>query len=578
MKARFETLKYVVIDEFHAFIGQERGHQLISLIARIEHLIGRPLTRIALSATIGDADMALRYLRPGESREGVHLDVSDEKMHLQIALKAYTDDDAGLPPLYPMARYLFSELRGGSHLVFANSRRKVEELVDQLSSLSDAEHLPNEFFAHHGSLSRDIRHFVEERLKEGEKPTTAIATSTLELGIDIGDVVSVGQIEAPNNCSGLRQRLGRSGRRAGAAAILRVLVSVSGDGRDPSACDRLEFGVVQSVAVLELMLSRWIEPPDVASLHLSTLIQQLLSMINFSGGVTAAGAYEVLCRKGPWGNVSPDLFGRFLRSIAQEGVISQLPSGELIVGVQGEKELSKHTFYTAFDTPEEFKLVANGRSIGSIPIDNPLVEGQLLLFGGKRWTVVGIDLEAKVIALKRAAGGKAPLFGGEGAPVHAAIREKMRRVLNSEDVPVYCDAKAVEVLRRARRYYSEYRLDKSPIASVGAEMIWLVWATPQVQCTLQIISTLAGLSVESVDVALIFKVDCTARELVLELYNWLADNSTKEIEGQVLVIPIGKFGHLMEGQLQREYYVAERLDVAGTSQYLEHMLSVPSLV
>ena len=573
MKARFASVKYVVIDEFHAFIGRDRGQQLLSLLTRIENLVGKSLTRIALSATIGDTDMALRYLRPDQSRPGIHLDVSHDKMKLQLALKGFSEDEDKLPPLYPMARYLFNTLRGDSHLIFANSRRKVEELVDLLSSQCEAKSLPNEFFPHHGSLSRDVRHFVESRLKEGEKPTTAIATSTLELGIDIGDVVSVGQIEAPSNCSSLRQRLGRSGRREGAAAILRVLVSARGDGREPSTCDRLEFPVIQSVAVLELLLERWIEPPDTGSYHLSTMVQQLLSMINFTGGITAATAYDILCRRGPWQNVSPDLFARFLRSVAQKDVIAQLPTGELIVGVEGEKELGKHTFYTAFETPEEFKLVANGRNIGSIPIDNPMVEGQLLLFGGRRWTVVGVDLEAKVITLKRASGGVAPRFGGDAAPVHGAIRSKMRSVFESGDEPAYCDPHAATLLQRARRYYAEYGFLREPVVEVGNDIIWLVWAGPRVQNTLFIVATLAEIAVETSDIALIFSASRTPEELILDIYNWLSDHSAREIEAQVLSVPIGKFGHLLDESLQREYFVSEMLDIVGASVYLEQLLA-----
>ena len=84
--------------------------------------------------------------------------------------------------------------------------------------------MPNEFFPHHGNLSKELREELEVRLKDNKLPTTAVCTSTLELGIDIGSVRSVAQVGAPRSLAALRQRLGRSGRRKGTPSILRVYV------------------------------------------------------------------------------------------------------------------------------------------------------------------------------------------------------------------------------------------------------------------------------------------------------------------------------------------------------------------
>lgn len=571
---RMRKLRYVVIDEYHAFIGRERGQQLLSLLARLEVLIERPLIRIALSATIGNTDMALKYLRSDSSRPSMHLDASGEKTKLQMVLKAFTTDKEDMPALFSMAQYLFQELRGESHLVFANSRRKVEETTDFLISMCNAEGVPEEFFPHHGSLSRDMRHFVEERLKAGKKPTTAIATSTLELGIDIGDVVSVGQIGAPANCSSLRQRLGRSGRREGSSSILRVLVEGYSEGDAPSITDKLELELFQAVAVLELMLSRWIEPPNEQSIHFSTLIQQLLSIISFKGDITAQDAYQILCVCGPWQHISPELFGRFLRSLGSNNVISQLPTKELVVGLIGEREVSKHTFYTAFEVPEEFSLVANGKTIGKLPVDSPLVENQLLLFGGRRWSVIAVDVEAKVITLKRAGGGKAPSFGGEPAPIHIKIREKMRELYLCDKIPTYCDEKASKLLTNARTFFREQGLENTPVTCDSDEIVWLIWADTRIQNTLLVIASLAGYEADKWGPTVRFKKTESIEGTIMGLYEFLAHHSAQEITSKVNPIPIGKFDHLLDEQLLREAYVAETMDIAGISLYLEQILEV----
>lgn len=574
LRDRMQHLRYVVIDEFHAFIGRERGQQLISLLARLEAMLGRSVRRIALSATIGDSDMALACLRPDGSQEGIHLDVAGKQLDLKLLLKAYQSREDGLPASLEMGQDLFGWLRGDSHLVFANSRRVVEEMTDRLTRLSESANVPLEFYAHHGSLSREARHFVEERLREGEKPTTAIATSTLELGIDIGDVVSVGQVGSPTNVSSLRQRLGRSGRREGQSAILRALVTSESNLKEPGPPALLELEVFQSIAVIDKLLKRWIEPPDTSRLHLSTLIQQLLSMIAYQGDVTAAHAYKTLCVHGPWTAIDPDFFKRFLRSIASQEVISQLPSGELIVGVVGEREISRHDFYTSFQVPEEFRLTANGKTIGAIPVDNPVVPGQLMLFAGRRWKVKTIDLEQKVISLVKGGGGDAPRFGGERAAAHREIHQHMRLWYETETLPAYCDEKARTLIADARQYYAEHRLSASPFIRFGEELYWLVWDDIRIINTLVILATVAGFdgwSAFGPTVVVKYAGDPTA--LVSNLLVIIEHQSREELTSSVSATPIEKYDHLMDAEMIRLSYVASTLDFPGTKKYLRSVRS-----
>ncbi|WP_297770590.1 helicase-related protein [uncultured Roseovarius sp.] len=183
-----------------------------------------------------------------------------------------------------IASHLFKHLRGSDNLVFAGSRQSVEIYADQLRNLCEDERLPQEFYPHHASLSRDHRDFVERRLKDGSKPTTAICTSTLELGIDIGDVACVAQIGAPFSVASLWQRLGRSGRRAGQPAVLRQYAVETRLTPDSNYIDRLRLGLIRAVAMIDLLLEGWCEPPKAQALHLSTLVHQILSVIAERGG------------------------------------------------------------------------------------------------------------------------------------------------------------------------------------------------------------------------------------------------------------------------------------------------------
>jgi len=172
----FAHLRYIVIDEFHTFIGTERGQQLQSLMHRLEFMIDNIVPRIALSATLGNMQLIAESLR------------QSKKLPCRI-IESNT-----------------AILRGKSHLAFANSRSRTEYIATKLSDYCDKNTVPNEFFPHHGNLSKELRESLESRLQENKLPTTAVCTMTLELGIDIGNVDSIAQITAPHSVASLRQR------------------------------------------------------------------------------------------------------------------------------------------------------------------------------------------------------------------------------------------------------------------------------------------------------------------------------------------------------------------------------------
>lgn len=573
---RVKNLKYVVIDEFHAFIGRERGQQLISLLSRLEDLLGRPVCRIALSATIGDPQMALDFLRPDMSRPGIHLDAESEKMALKLLLKAYSDHPNGSEEPLGMVNIiedLYAWLRGENHLLFANSRRSVEELTDGLTTLSAANHLPNEFFAHHGSLSKDARHYLESRLKAGDKPTTGVATATLELGIDIGDVMSVAQVGPPSNVSSMRQRLGRSGRREGNCAVLRSLVISSAADKDPTPMDRMEVSLVQASAVVELMLQRWVEPPDARSWHLSTLVQQVLSMIAYHGGQKAGRLYEVLCRKGPWNWMEPSLFGRVLKGMGEADYLKQLTDGELIVGVAGERVVSSHEIYTAFETPEEFRVVAGTKELGSLPVDSPLLEGQLVVFAGRRWEVVSVNKEAKVISVKKAAGGKPPRFSGEKAPVHRLIREKMLEIYQRTDEPAYMDEETISLLVDARSYFREQNIQHVPYVSGGKSGYWFVWAEDAVMSTLLVAFSGTNLKVDIIGPCMEVMPAVSWSELLKTAREGLDALDAGGLDKITLPFKQGKFDELLPDALLSDAFKAAHVDIKRAKEYVGQLSS-----
>ena len=214
----FGATRAVVIDELHSVLDSERGVQMRSLLTRLEIAVKRPIRRVGLSATLGDMNMASAYLRPDNAEAVQLIEAKGGEAELLLQLRGYVsggEDEDAPSATDAVSEHLFKHLRGSDNLVFAGARQWVEIYADRLRNLCEKAHLPQEFYPHHASLAREHRDFVEKRLKDANLPTTAVCTSTLELGIDIGDVACVAQVGAPFSVAALRQRLGRSGRREG---------------------------------------------------------------------------------------------------------------------------------------------------------------------------------------------------------------------------------------------------------------------------------------------------------------------------------------------------------------------------
>lgn len=484
--AVFERIAFFVVDEIHAFIGSERGKQLQSLMHRVERELGRFVPRIGLSATLGDMQLAADFLRPGNAT-GVALVVSDSSgVALKILVKGYEeplvvnadDEEEESEPITPaqVGLHLFKSLRGSNNLVFPNSRRQVERYTYLLNKLCEAHKVPNEFWPHHGSLSKEIRAETEAALKQKEFPATAICTNTLELGIDIGAVKSVAQIGPAPSVASLRQRLGRSGRRKGEPAILRGYCIEDALAFDSSLDIKLRLGTVQMAAQISWLLENWFEPPRVQGTHLSTLIQQILSSIAQTGGATAGQLYGLLCAPGaPFSRVSKSEFIELLRHLGQKELLVQDSSGVLLHGRVGEKFVNHYSFYAAFAADEEFRIVAGGKALGTVPVSQMMTVGQRILFAGKTWRVDEVDEPQRTIFVTRTSGGVPPLFSGGAGRTHTRVRQRMRRLLEETSVPLFLDETANRFLDEARDCYKRMELSHQVVLDQGFEVVLLTW-------------------------------------------------------------------------------------------------------
>jgi ATP-dependent Lhr-like helicase len=586
----FGRVEAIIIDELHSFIGTERGRQLQSILNRIEIAIRRDrIDRIGLSATLGDMTLAAEELRPGHGADVTIIESQEGEQELLLQVRGYCQPGtAGRPNRElaapansadeEMAAHMFKVLRGKRNLLFGGSRRNVEIFADGLRELTERAKLPHEFFAHHGNLSRTERETVEARLRDDPRPTTAVATSTLELGIDIGAVDGVAQIGPGWSVASLRQRLGRSGRRAGKPAVLRIYITEPEFEPGLHPADRLRLDLVQAVAMVQLLLSKWCEPPRPSGLHLSTLVQQILAVICQFGAIQPDNVWLILCGRGPFRSVDRQLFAEVLQAMSrpQAGLIEMAPDRSLMLGATGEKIAASHEFYAVFMTPEEFRVVAEGKTLGTLPLDKTLVPGQTIIFNGCRWRILTVDARARFIEVQPTKAALPPKFGGDFSGLHDRIPQTMREILATRDVPAFLDTTARELLEQGRRSFFDTGLDRRAIVEIGSDCTIFPWIGSIKLETFTLALTTRGVDASTASHAIEVR-NCTVSNLggiMREMAN-SAPPAGELLAEQAAKLYRAKYDAFLTDHLLRKALRAERLDPVSVPAVARRILEPP---
>lgn len=585
----FATLDAIIIDELHAFLQGPRGLHLSSLLQRIDALSNRRARRVGLSATIGDPELAARWLCREAPGTVVQVSVDGGQPELRLQVRGYVEppehakgeEFGGEEPadaLGHIADHIYQHLRGTNNLVFAGSRRNVEALADRLRRRSEADRVPNEFLPHHGSLSRELREELEARLKDGTVPTTAVATTTLELGIDIGSVGSVAQLGAPRSLAGLRQRLGRSGRRAGSPAVLRIYVREKHPAVDSDPLDRLRLSTVRATAAVRLLLAHFIEPPTALDPSLaSVVLHQTLSLIVERGAMPAKALHRALCATGPLAMAAGD-FALLLKAMAapETALIEQASDGLIMLGVGGERLTSARDFYANFATDDEWRLVASGRPLGTIPLSNAIAIGSLIGFAGQRWRVTAVDDRAKVVEVSRHPAGRLPLFdGATGEPLHDRLAAEMRTVLAEQDEPAYLDRAAKELLHEGREAYLNLELDRHLLVDAGRDTHLLTWRGSAVNAVVAILLLSAGLECEAHDVGVTMS-NCTGADVAGVLRSLTRCPPIEDLADFVVTLRTAKFDDYVPDLLLRKLWIVRHgRSVAEVDKILDRLRAAP---
>jgi len=587
----FLNLQAMVIDELHVFLDSERGRQLASLLNRID-AYRQDLVRtrkIGLSATIGDVEIAQEWLA-GNNKYPSTLIKSSQTNDVELLIKTFIEEIALEQiennvsdenkksdlngNLLSIANHLLTHFNGKTNLIFCNRKSQIEELADYLAQISKQKKLSNQFLVHHGSLSKQLRESVEDELKSN-RPCTAICSSTLELGIDIGEVDAIGQIGPPHSVSSLKQRMGRSGRREGKPSKLYLYVPVEKCNERSILPERLYPDLLQALSLVLLMLgqegiTKWIEPPLSLERDYSTLIQQILSIIVEKGGVQASSLFKLLSLKHVFGNISFNEFSLILKSLGENELIEQVEGGDLILGLEGEKIVSHYEFYAAFETPKNYQVVSSTGAIGEIEGREGFYQpGSYILLGGKRWKIVDVNERQMKIIVEKAKGKKLVQWHGTGGHIHEKIRKIMLQILQEKISPDWLESNTKTVLDWAIQEYQRSDLSNNYIAKEGNVLHMFTWTSSRANHTLYLVFRLAGLSANEVTdqgIALTFqKSNFSVKDAKIILSNFI-NNPMKPEDLCCSVFsekipPVGKYGSYLSSELKARAYSAKYIDI-----------------
>lgn len=485
----FGDLRFIVIDEIHTLTGTDRGNQIICQLSRIARLIGHHPRRIGLSATVGDPELAAEWLNADTGREIDIPRFTENKIHWRLALEHFyiqnpansdysdgknsdseiTDDNnkaensntgghakipnehSAMPAMIdPGYEFVYDCVRNKKAIVFSNSREETEYICATLRQIAALRHENDgRILIHHGNLSASLREEAEMKMRNDEESIVSCATVTMELGIDIGKLERVIQIEAPNTVSNFLQRLGRSGRRSNTPEMIMVFREEEALPNTPLP-QLIPWELLRGIAIIQLYIEeRFIEPPSRKKLPFSLLFHQTLSVLASSGELSSKNlAFRVLSLP-PFECVSREDYKELLISMLNNDFLEMTEEKNLIIGLAGERLLRSFKFYAVFKDSEDFTVRCGSDEIGTITTPPPV--GDRFALAGRVWEVEELDIARKLIYVRKVDGKMEISWPGDFGEIHTKILRRMKRILEEDTIYPYLKENAVRRLEQARK-------------------------------------------------------------------------------------------------------------------------------
>ena len=463
---------------------------MLAVLERVQSLAGKPIHRIGLSATVGNPEELLHWLvnaSPG------HLEVvrsEGEKAEIDVQLDYVGNLDN--------AATVISRLhRGEKRLVFCDSRRRVEELGVALRALGI------ETFLSHSSLSREQRLEAEKAFAES-RDCVIVATSTLELGIDVGDLDRVIQIDSPSSVASFLQRLGRTGRRPGTTRNCLFL-----------ATSQQSF--LQAAGLLRLWQQGYVEPitPPRFPAHLAA--QQLIAMVLQEGRIAKNTCFERLDRVASFKSIERPTMESILVHLVGNGFFFE-DAGFLTIGDASQSEFGRKNFLelvSAFTSPPVFVVLHGTKELGSI--DQNLLwnlqaaDNRLLRLAGRDWEITSIDWKARLVYVTPTQEKGKPMWLGQGESLSYELCQSIQNVLVGDETPAWLTRRGTEALSNARDEHQFLRNTTTGCMSTERGLEWHNYAGGHLNLVIsQALATTLPAVVQSSDYSIVIDRDAKA--------------------------------------------------------------------
>mgnify|MGYP003294451647 CR=1 FL=1 len=477
----FGGLRYVVIDEIHALIGQDRGNQVLCLLSRLGRLIGHHPRRVGLSATLGDLAEAAGWLGAGTGRDTVAPVPPKTALKWRLGLEHFyiqnpnEDQTAGAKTdrgskskLDPGYEFLYDAVYGKKALVFSNSREETEYVTATMRQIAKRRGENDIFLIHHGNLSASLREDAELKMKEeSAEAVVTCATVTMELGIDIGRLERVAQVGAPTTVAGFLQRLGRSGRRGSPPEMIMVYREEEALPNAPLP-EIIPWELLRGIAIIDLYSSeRFIEPPKIRKMPLSLAFHQTLSTLASQGEMSAKALADRVLTLPPFAELPKETYRAMLVSMINSDYLEMTPERGIIIGLAGERIINSYKFYAVFKDSEDYTVRCDSEEIGTIT--NPVPVGDRFALAGRVWEVKEVDVPRKPIFVKAVDGKMEVSWPGDGGEIHTKLLLAMREVLLGDKQYAYLGDNARQRLENARAVAQNAGIDKSCVVFLGGQ-------------------------------------------------------------------------------------------------------------
>ncbi|WP_138994221.1 DEAD/DEAH box helicase [Larkinella sp. C7] len=565
-QALFANLKFIVIDEIHAFLGTDRGLHLQSLIARIKSLSPLPVRLIGLSATIGDYEQAKKFTGNAENTK-VLLDKTPKEVMAEFRYYSVMTID------YPLAFItdLYQEVSDKKTLIFPNSRGKAEEIAVKLQQVSARRKGHKNYFSHHSSIDKELREYVETFAKKNQDHPFSIAcTSTLELGIDIGSVDLVVQIDSTFSVASLIQRIGRSGRRAGMASRLLLFAT------DP-------WSLLQSLACWQLYTNGFIEPIQSRQQPFDILFHQILSKLKEASGIKQKQLLPWIKANYLFSDLPEDAI-RSLIGWMVEGDFVEALHDEYIVGIAGEKLVNSREFYSVFRSDPTIKIIFQGKVLGEIPNSEQIAPDQNIYLAAKIWKIIDVDAVAAKAEVIPAQDGKKPLFFGAGGDIHARIRIEMLRIIiigtQIKDTSIELQNQLQELRFEFKRFQINNFLTDRPIIVKEQTLEWYTFTGSRINRTIAFLFKTMDLAFRYEESQSLFLITNPYDDLaaILEEGKERLRNIDEYIQyylaAEPAFFPSSKWGVYLNDQFKVGYVKEAYLDIPTTWLFLDQIVLV----